>query len=66
MGKTIRFGDLVRLSGRPQFITLWTAPEKDHRVSRAMKENRVLTVFEEPAKGRMGCSDCMRVRIACS
>ena len=50
MGKTIRFGDLVRSSGRPQFVTLWTAPEKDHRVSRAMKESRVLTVLEEPGQ----------------
>jgi hypothetical protein len=50
MGKTIRFGELVRNSGRPQFVTLWTAPEKDERVSRAMKEHRVLTVLEEPGQ----------------
>lgn len=50
MGKTIRFGDLVRNSGRPQFVTLWASPEKDHRVSQAMKENRMLTVFEDPGQ----------------
>lgn len=57
MSKTVRFGDLVRNSGRPQFVTLWTAPEKDGRVSGAMKESRVLTVFEEPAqkpRGQLG------------
>lgn len=50
MNKTVRFGALVSNSGRPQFVTLWTAPEKDPRVSSALKENRVLTVIEEPGK----------------
>jgi hypothetical protein len=50
MGKTIRFSDLVHNSGRPQFVTLWTAPEKDARMSHAMKANRVLTVIEEPGQ----------------
>lgn len=57
MGKTTRFGDLVRNSGRPQFVTLWTVPEKDAGVSRAMKDNRVLTVLEEPGErphGQLG------------
>lgn len=54
MSKTVRFGDLVRNSGRPQFITLWTAPEKDSRVSGALKENRVLTVLEEPGQRPYG------------
>jgi len=54
MPKTIRFGDLVRSSGRPEVVTLWAAPEKDARVSSAMKENRVLTVFEEPGKKAHG------------
>jgi hypothetical protein len=57
MEKKIRFGDLVRNSGRPQVLTLWTAPEKDPTVARATKENRVLTVLEEPGKtpyGRLG------------
>lgn len=48
MEKQVRFGDLVRNSGRPQVLTLWTAPEKDRTASRALKENRVLTVMEPP------------------
>jgi len=33
-GKTIRFGDLVRESGRPHVATLWVDPEKDPLVFR--------------------------------
>ncbi len=54
MEKRIRFGDLVRNSGRPRVVTLWTAPQKDRTVSRAVKENRVLTVMEPPHKTRFG------------
>jgi len=49
MGKTIRFGDLVRNSGRPHVVTLWVDPEKDRSFSKAIKENRVLTVHADPA-----------------
>lgn len=41
MPKTVRFGDLVRQSGRPEALTLWTDPK-------AIRENRVLTVIQEP------------------
>jgi len=49
MGKTIRFGDLVRESGRPHIATLWVDPEKDPSFSKAIAENRVLTVHADPA-----------------
>src|SRR5215831_17506162 len=48
MEKTIRFGDLVRNSGRPQTVTLWTDPKKDGSMQRAIQTNRVLTVIQEP------------------
>ena len=50
-GVTIRFGDLVRGSGRPRVVTLWTDPKKDRSFSKAMRENRVLTVHTD-ATGR--------------
>jgi hypothetical protein len=42
--KKIRFGDLVRQSGRPTTIELWTPPEKNKELQRAIRANRVLTV----------------------
>jgi hypothetical protein len=42
--KQIRFGDLVRNSGRPHTLTLWTAPEKNTELQKAIRSNRVLTV----------------------
>src|SRR6266480_2901936 len=54
MGKTIRFGDLVRASGRPQVRTLWTKPSKDTTFMNAVKGNRVLTVYREPGKRDFG------------
>ena len=49
MAKTIRFADLVRDSGRPHVATLWVDPEKDPSFSKAIAENRVLTVHADPA-----------------
>jgi hypothetical protein len=49
MSKTLRFGDLVRQSGRPEAITLWTSPKKNRSFSKAMRENRVLTIHSDPA-----------------
>ncbi len=51
-GATIRFGDLVRESGRPRVVTLWIDPKKDRSFSKAIRENRVLTVHTDPASGR--------------
>jgi|ERR1051326_1219769 hypothetical protein len=46
MGKKIRFGDLVRASGRPEIVTLWTKPTQNRSFIKAVKANRVLTVFQ--------------------
>ena len=54
MEKRLRFGDLVRNSGRPQPLTLWTKPEKNGTLKRAIKGNRVLTVIQEPGKTDFG------------
>ena len=50
----IRFGDLVRNSGRPQVVTLWTEPAKDPTVSRAIREHRILSVSEAQGKRPYG------------
>lgn len=52
MAKTMRFGDLVRGSGRPEVVTLWVEPKKDKNFSQAMDENRVLTVLTDPGSNR--------------
>ena len=57
MDKKLRFGDLVRNSGRPQIITLWTEPGKNNALTRAIKGNRLLTIIQQPGKrdyGRIG------------
>ncbi len=46
MEKKIRFGDLVRNSGRPQSVTLWGEPKKMPSFRKAIKENRVLTLIQ--------------------
>ena len=48
MPKTIRFSELVKTSGRPQVATLWGDPAKDPAFSRAVRENRILTVKQNP------------------
>src|SRR5438105_3547502 len=52
MAKKLRLGDLVRNSGRPRIVTLWTEPAKDKAFAKARKENRVLTVIQESTKQR--------------
>ena len=42
--KPIRFGDLVRNSGRPHTLALWTEPKKIGELQKAIRSNRVLTV----------------------
>ncbi len=59
MEKKIRFGDLVRNSGRPQSVTLWAEPKKIPSFRKAIKENRVLTLVQSPGTkakdfGRIG------------
>jgi len=52
MPKNVRFGDLVRNSGRPSVHTLWTKPERDRAFMQAVKRNRVLTVVQDPTSKR--------------
>lgn len=54
MEQRVRFGDLVRSSGRPRVITLWVEPEKDRVLAAAIKRNRVLTVIREPGRRDYG------------
>ena len=44
--KTVRFTQLVKSSGHPVPVTLWTAPEEDRDFFKALKEERVLTVIQ--------------------
>jgi hypothetical protein len=46
--KPLRFGDLVRNSGRPHTLTLWTEPRKIGELQKAITTNRVLTVRHPP------------------
>jgi len=52
MDKTIRFGDLVRNSGRPEVVALWTDPKRDRQFTKAVRENRVVTVIQQPTSKR--------------
>jgi hypothetical protein len=47
-GKKLRFAELVKSSGRPHVATLWGDPKKDGGFMKAVRENRVLTVNQEP------------------
>lgn len=49
---TARFAAIVKAVGLPERYTLWQAPESDPRFQRAVRENRVMTVFQEPAKSK--------------
>ena len=54
MQKKVRFGDLVRNSGRPEVLTLWSEPGKNPTLTTATRQNRVLTVIQEPGKTDYG------------
>lgn len=59
MPKDIRFGELVKTSGKPEVISLWTDPKENRSFMKAVKENRVLTLIQEPTSkkkdfGRIG------------
>ncbi len=44
--KTVRFTALVQAGGQPKVVTLWSSPEQNHEFMKAVRENRVLTVFQ--------------------
>ena len=52
MAKNVRFGDLVKNSGRPTVHILWTKPERDKAFMQVLKRNRVLTVVQDPTSKR--------------
>ena len=51
MEKRIRFGDLVKSTGKPQTATLWMVTKKDPAFSRALRQNRVLTIVQQRPGG---------------
>jgi len=46
---TIRFQELVKAAGKPELVALWGDPKQDRHFMKAVKQNRVLTVIQEPA-----------------
>jgi hypothetical protein len=57
--REIRFKDLVKTAGKPTIVSLWSDPRRDRPFMKAVKENRVLTLVQEPASkkkdfGRIG------------
>jgi hypothetical protein len=52
MEKKIRFGDLVRESGRPRTHTLWTELKKDRSLREAIKKKQIVTVIQDPTSKR--------------
>jgi hypothetical protein len=50
MPKDIRFAELVKKSGKPETVTLWTKPEDNPSLMKAVRENRVLTVKHKPTE----------------
>lgn len=49
MTPNIRFQELVKQSGKPETMALWKKPADGDPFLRAVKENRVLTVFQKPS-----------------
>jgi hypothetical protein len=54
MEKECRFNELVKKSGHPEVVTLWTKPQQDPGFMRAVRENRVLTVVHQRPKKDYG------------
>lgn len=42
----------MKISGKPEIVSLWTDPSRDRSFMKAVKENRVLTLTQEPASKR--------------
>jgi hypothetical protein len=47
MSKAIRFAELVKRSGKPETVTLWTKPKDNPQLMKAVRENRVLTLIQK-------------------
>ena len=46
--KEIRFGELVNRAGKPEAVTLWSDPKRDRGFMKAVRENRVVTLIQQP------------------
>jgi hypothetical protein len=44
--KTARFDAVVKASGRPEQLILWTKPQDNRDFMRAVKQNRVVTLIQ--------------------
>jgi hypothetical protein len=51
-GKTVRFKVVVGAAGKPQVYLPLFDPNKDHAFMRAVEENRVLSIRQEPTARR--------------
>ena len=54
MAKNLRFTELVKKSGQPVTVTLWTRPEANSDLQKAIRQNRVLTIIKNPQKKDFG------------
>ena len=45
--KTVRFDAIVKVSGQPEQVTLWTKPEDDADFMKAVRDQRVATVIQQ-------------------
>lgn len=53
MEKSVRFSDLVKKSGAPSVAIFWADPRRNNVFSKAVQENRVLTVTQENVGNKM-------------
>ena len=54
MERKLRFGDLVRNSGRPKTVTIWSQDGPGNELERLRRENRLFTVFQRPKQRDYG------------
>ena len=50
--KEIRFTDLVSRAGKPEVVTPWSDPKQDRAFMKAVKENRIVTLVQQPLTKR--------------
>src|SRR5690242_18090224 len=46
--KEIRFGELVSRAGKPEVVSLWSDPRQDRGFMKAVRDNRVVTLIQQP------------------
>jgi hypothetical protein len=50
--KSARFASVVEDAGAPEPYTPWREPRKDREFQKALREERVMTVLQEPASNK--------------